>query len=192
MPCWGSSSGSKHLSPSPWSFPARVSLLRGLHEDILRWHAGTSEADPIDGIELLDHTDIEALDINPTFSVDIAEEHFKLMDNWDNPRWTTHDIRLYGSGTHPSSTSGPMITDILKQISSWDKLSDLSPTGWQALYKKLRRYSIKWKLALIPFEAINVKYEYHGHGLCTCGMGLLWWKKMGDALFLVLEYLSPR
>ena len=63
--------------------------------------------------------------------------------------------------------------------------------GWQAFYKKLRQFLMKWKIALLPFEVLSLRYELHGHGLCLCGLGLTRWKSMGDALFLVLEYLLP-
>ncbi len=63
--------------------------------------------------------------------------------------------------------------------------------GEAAFYKKLRRYSFKWKNSLVPFEAISLKYEYMGHNLCHCGLGLSRFQKMGNALFLILEYLLP-
>lgn len=79
----------------------------------------------------------------------------------------------------------------MKQISNWEKLSELTPTGWQAFYNKRRRFSLKWRVALVPFEAHNLKYECSGHGLCPCGLGIARWKRMGNALFLILEYLLP-
>jgi hypothetical protein len=138
--------------------------------------------------------DVERLDISPHLAVVIAEDHFGIVEGWDNPRWSQKDIKDFdgsAGGYRAPSTGGPHTPDILKQISSWDKLSDLSPTGWQAFYNRLRRFSFKWNIALMPFKAINLKYECRGHALCTCGLGLGRWKRMGDALFLVLEYLLP-
>ena len=43
----------------------------------------------------------------------------------------------------------------------------------------------------MPFGALNLKYQCFGHGLCTCGLGLTKYRSMGDALFLILEYLLP-
>ena len=137
---------------------------------------------------------VEALDISPTLAIGIAEDHLGIVEGWDNPRWSQKDIQDFGGSTggyQAPSTGGPNTPDILKHISSWDKLSDLSPTGWQAFYNRLRHFCFKWNIALMPFETINLKYECYGHALCTYGLGLAWWKHMGDALFLVLEYLLP-
>ena len=74
--------------PSPHQ---RVSLLWGLHEDVLRWHASTDDGDPIDGVDLLDSTDVEALDINPAFLVNIAENTSNSLitgTTHTGPRWT--------------------------------------------------------------------------------------------------------
>ena len=168
--------------------------MRGLQPEILLWHAGGPLGDPVCGCDFMEAPDVEALDITPDLAVDITEDHLDVVEHWDNPRWMQKDTRDFngqqGGYTAPS-TGGPHIPEILKQISNWDKLSDLTPTGWQAFYNKLRRFSFKWKIALIPFEAINLKYECSGHGLCTCGLGLARWKRMGDALFIILEYLLP-
>ena len=185
------------LSPrhgGPNSPRHRNALMRNLHPDILLWHAGGPCGDPVDGCDFMEAEDVEVLDITPGPAVDIAEDHFSIIHNWDNPRWMQKDSRDFrgrDGGYAAPSTGGPQVSDILKQISNWDKLSDLSPTGWQAFYNKLRRFSVQWKIALVPFDAINLKYESAGHGLCTCGLGLARWKSMGDALFIVLEYLLP-
>ncbi len=164
---------------------------RGLAPHILAWHAGApSGGDPINGTDFMEVPDVEALDISGDVAADIAECHFDLVKNWDNPRWTQH-FTSSNTGPMPSFTSGPSTTEILKQISSWVPLSDLSPTGWQTFYNKLRRFAGKWKIALMPFEAINLKYECQGHSLCLCGLGITRWRKMGDALFIILEYLLP-
>ena len=191
----GSGDGGDGLSPRMGharSPRQRAALMKDLGDDILLWHAGSkSDGDPIDGIDLMDSSDVEDLGVDPTYSAMISTEHLELLDNWSNPRWVSHDVRHYGDGYTPSALSGPNTTDILKQISGWEKLSDLTPTGWQAFYKKLRRYSFRWKIALVPFEAITLRYECQGHCLCLCGLGLTRWRKMGDALFMVLEYLLP-
>ena len=191
----GSGSGGDGLSPrtGPARSPRqRAALTKDLSDDILLWHAGNMiRGDPVEGIDCMETTDIEALDVDPLYSTMIAEEHYELIENWSNPRWVSHDNRHYGDGYTPSAFLGPNTTEIQKQISGWDKLSDLTPTGWQAFYKKLRRYSLRWKIALIPFEAINLRFECKGHGLCLCGLGLSRWRRMGDALFLILEYLLP-
>lgn len=191
----GSGDGGDGLSPrmGPARSPRqRAALTKDLSDDILLWHAGSlSCRDPVDGIDFLEASDVEALDVDSVYLVMILEEHLELVDNWSNPCWVSHDNRHYGAGYTPSAFLGPNITDILKQVSNWDKLSDLTPTGWQAFYKKLRRYSFRWKIALIPFEVINLRYECQGHGLCLCGLGLSRWRRMGDALFLVLENLLP-
>ena len=185
------------LSPrnnGPFSPRHRNALMRGLPPDILLWHAGGALGDPVCGCEFMEDVDVEALDILPELAVGIAEDHYGLVENWNNPRWLQKDRRDFGGredGYAAPSTGGPHIPDILKQISTWDKLSDLSPTGWQAFYNRLRRFCFKWNVALMPFEAINLKYECFGHALCTCGLGLARWKRMGEALFLVLEYLLP-
>ncbi len=170
----------------------RRTLLKGLDPHILQWHAGLPDGDPIDGVEFMEDSDVVALGIDPAFAPEMAEEHLDHIEHWTNPRWAAQDARHFGGSSYtPSSIAGPPITDILKQINTWDRLSDLSPTGWQAFYKKLRRYSLKWKISLVPFEAISLKYECLGHNLCHCGLGLARWRKMGDALFLILEQLLP-
>lgn len=47
--------------------------------------------DPVDGIDCMETTDIEALDVDPLYSAMIAEEHYELVENWSNPRWVSHD-----------------------------------------------------------------------------------------------------
>ena len=185
------------LSPrynGPNSPRHRNALTRNLTPDVLLWHAGGSKGDPVCGIDLMEAEDVEALEITPDPAVIIAEDHWHMIHNWDNPRWQQKDYRDFNAqqnGYSAPSTGGPHVLDILKQIANWDKLSDLTPTGWNAFYNKLRRFSLKWKIALVPFEAINLKYESGGHGLCTCGLGIERWKQMGDALFIILEYLLP-
>ena len=185
------------LSPrynGPNSPRHRHALMRGCSPNVLLWHAGGKLGDPVCGCDFMEAEDVEALEISPHLAVGIAEDHYGIVEGWDNPRWSQKDIRdFHGTyeGYRAPSTGGPHPADILKQISSWEKLSDLTPTGWQAFYNRLRRFSFKWNIALMPFEAINLKYECHGHALCTCGLGLARWKRMGDALFLVLEYLLP-
>ena len=142
----------------------------------------------------MEDVDVEALGIPNDLAIGVAEDHLDIVTNWVNPRWMQRDTRDFDAdenGYTAPSTGSPNITDILKQITSWDKLSDLSPTGWHAFYNKLHRFSFKWKIALMPFGAINLKYQCFGHGLCTCGLGLIRYKHMGDALFLVLKYLLP-
>ena len=186
------------LSPQyngPTSPRYRVAITRGLSDDILAWHAGTiTGGDAVDGIDFMEDPDVEALGITSDLSCGIAEDHFSIVTNWVNPRWMqrdTRDFQANENGYTAPSTGGPNITDILKQISNWDKLSDLTPTGLHTFYNKLRRHSFKWKIALMPFGALNLKYQCLGHGLCTCGLGLTRYKTMGDALFLILEYLLP-
>ena len=186
------------LSPrynGPTSPRHRLALTRGLDPCILAWHAGVEAGgDPVVGVDLMEDPDVEALGVPPEFAVDVAEDHMDIVENWTNPRWLQRDARDFNAtefGYSAPSTGGPNITDILKQITNWDKLSDLSPTGWHAFYNRLRRFSFKWKIALMPFGAINMKYQCFGHGLCTCGLGLDRYRRMGDALFLVLEYLLP-
>jgi hypothetical protein len=139
----------------------------------------------------METSDIEALGIDSAFAEEMAEDHLEYVEHWANPRWTSADSRHFGGSYTPSSLSGPPLSDILKQILTWEKLSDLSATGWQGFYKKLRRYSFKWKISLVPFEAISLNYEYMGHNLCHCGLGLARFRKMGDALFIILENLLP-
>jgi hypothetical protein len=152
-------------------------------------------ADPVLGSKLMEVPDVIGLGIDDSLAVSIAEAHFDILNHWENTKWAKATLRSFGDigfgPFSPPSSAGPNITEILKQIATWDKLSDLSPLGWQDFYTKIWRYSIKWRIALIPFEAINLKYECQGHGLCVCGLGLSRWKKMGDALFLILEYLLP-
>ncbi len=182
------------LSPRGGNTPSprqRLTLLKDIDPHILRWHAGTPDGDPIDGTDLMETPDVEALGIDSAFAPEMAEDHLEHIEHWANPRWTSADSRHYGGSYTPSSLSGPSLSDILKQIGTWDKLSDLSATGWQGFYKKLRRYSFKWKISLVPFEAISLKYEYMGHNLCHCGLGLARFRKMGDALFIILENLLP-
>ena len=185
------------LSPrytGPNSPRHRNALMRNLSPDILLWHAGGPNGDPVCGIDLVEAEDVEALKITPNPAVIIAEDYWHMTHNWDNPRWQQRDSRDFNAqpnGYSAPSTGGPHVSDILKQIANWEKLSDLTPTGWHAFYNKLRRFSLKWKIALVPFEAINLKYESGGHGLCICGLGLERWEQMGDALFVILEYLLP-
>ena len=186
------------LSPrfnGPSSPRYRLALTRGLNSDILAWHAGEpSGGDEVDGIDFMEEPDVEALGVTSDLACGVAEDHWNIVTNWVNPRWMQRDSRDFqatDNGYTAPSTGGPNITDILKQISNWDKLSDLSPTGLHAFYNKLRRHSFKWKIALMPFGALNLKYQCYGHGLCTCGLGLSRYKCMGDALFLTLEYLLP-
>jgi hypothetical protein len=186
------------LSPrynGPTSPRYRLALTRGLSADILAWHAGLgSGGDSVDGVDFLEDPDVEALGIPSDLACGVAEDHMDIVTNWVNPRWMqrdTRDFHAHENGYSAQSTGGPNITDILKQISNWEKLSDLTPTGLHTFYNKLRRHSFKWKIALMPFGAINLKYQCFGHGLCTCGVGLTRYKCMGDALFLILEYLLP-
>ena len=142
----------------------------------------------------MEDTDVAALGITPELACEVAEDHLDIVTHWMNPRWMqrdTRDFQANENGYTPPSTGGPNVDAILKQISTWDKLSDLTPTGLHAFYNKLRRHCFKWKLALMPFGALNLKYQCFGHGLCTCGLGLTKYKTMGDALFLILEYLLP-
>jgi hypothetical protein len=204
-----SSTGSQHrssprgtygdsLSPrfnGPTSPRYRLAITRGLSSEVLTWHAGTlSGGDAVDGIDFMEDTDVTALGITSDFSCEVAEDHLDIVTNWINPRWMQRDTRDFNAnefGYTAPSTGGPNVDAILKQISNWDKLSDLTPTGLHAFYNKLRRHCFKWKIALMPFGALNLKYQCFGHGLCTCGLGLTKYKSMGDALFLILEYLLP-
>jgi hypothetical protein len=171
------------------------SMLRGLEPHILAWHAGQLVGgDPIHGSPFMEAPDVEELDhIDPAVAARIAEDHFQLIREWENPQWHQADAKVFGSQPRFSapSSSGPNITDILKQIATWDKLSDLTLSGWLSFYNCLRRAALRWKIALMPFEAISLTYEYQGHNLCICGLGVNRWRRMGDALFLVLEYLLP-
>ena len=186
------------LSPrynGPSSPRHRLALTRNLAPEILAWHAGTpSGGDPVLGTDFMEAEDVEALGIPADLASNIAENHYDIETHWNNPRWMQRDERDFSAkeyGYHAPSTGGPDITNILKQVASWDKLSDLTPTGWHAFYNKLRRFCFKWKIALMPFGAINLKYQCFGHALCTCGLGLERYKLMGDALFSLLEYLLP-
>ncbi len=124
------------MTPTPCQ---RLTLLKDLDPHILQWHAGLPAGDPIDGAKFMESNDVEALGIDPAFAPEMAEEHLDHVEHWTNPRWAAHDTRLFGGSSYtPSSLAGPPIMDILKQISNWEKLSDLSATGWQAFYKKLR------------------------------------------------------
>jgi hypothetical protein len=184
-------------TPSPTSPTHRASLLQGLSPHILAWHAGRAGTlgDPVTGTHIMEPPDAELLGIDASMAVSLVEFHYDLVQNWESPRWVQANTRQFGTSGFgpfsPPSTSGPNITEIQKQLVNWDKLTDLSPAGWQIFYNKLRRGCRQWKIALMPFEAINLKYECQGHGLCVCGLGLTRWKKMGDALFTVLEYLLP-
>jgi hypothetical protein len=172
----------------------RLALTRDLSEDILLWHTGDpSDGDPLYGTSFMEAEDVVALGVDDIMALPIAEDHFNLVENWENARWVQQDRFFADMRTpySPPSNSGPNVTDILKQISTWDKLSDLTPCGWQDFYNKLRRSTPRWKISMMPFEAINLKYECKGHGLCVCGLGLVRWKRMGDVLFHVLEYLLP-
>ena len=175
-------------SPHPWD-----TLVRGLSTDILSWHAGVpTGGDAINGLDFMEVPDIEVLGVSGDVACFIVEYHYDIVQNWNNPRWVQRDQRDFSNSSYmPPSAAGPNTTDILKQLSVLDKLTDLTPTGWQTFYNKLRRQAIKWKIALVPFEAINLKYECQGHGLCVCGLGLIRWRKMGDALFVILENLLP-
>ena len=172
-----------------------TALTRGLNSDILAWPAGTQTGrDPVSGTDFMEAEDVKALGLPLDLAIGIADDHFDIVDNWTNPCWMQRDVCDFSAnvnGYTAPSTGGPDITNILKQLSSWEKLSDLTPTGWHAFYNKLRRFSFKWKISLMPFGAINLKYQCLGHGLCTCGVGLPHYKRMGDALFLILEYLLP-
>ena len=190
---YGDSLSPRYNGPSSPRY--RLAITRGLNSDILAWHAGApSGGDAVDGIDFMEEPDVEALGVTSDLACGVAEDHWNIVTNWVNPRWMQRDSRDFKAtedGYTAPSTGGPNITDILKQISNWDKLSDLSPTGLHAFYNKLRRHSFKWKIALMPFGALNLKYQCYGHGLCTCGLGLSRYKCMGDALFLILEYLLP-
>lgn len=178
----------------PTSPRHRLALTRGLGDDILAWHAGEPGGDCITGRDFMEDPDVEALGVPSELAVTVAEDHFDIVQNWVNPRWMQRDVRDFNAnedGYTAPSTGGPNITDILKQINSWDKLSDLSPTGWHAFYNKLRRFSLKWKISLMPFGAVNLRYQCQGHALCICGLGLVRYRSMGDALFLILEHLLP-
>ncbi len=185
-----SSNRTNFQAPTPWH---SHHALWGLEPHIITWHAGVLGGNPISGTDFMEVPDVEALDISGPLAVVIAESHYNMVQNWENPRWIQQDQRRFhhSDSGPPSATSGPNITDILKQISSWDKLSDLSPMGWQSFYNRLRRFADWWKIALMPFEAINLKYKCQGHGLCLCGLGITRWRRMGDALFIVLENLLP-
>jgi hypothetical protein len=184
-----------HTAPS--SPTHRASLLHGIPPHILAWHAGRpgNFGDPLTGSRIMETPDVELLGIDTKLSEMLVEFHYDLVWSWENPRWVQANTQTFGTSGFgpfsPPSTSGPNITEIHKQLANWDKLTDLSPAGWQMFYNKLRRGCKQWKIALMPFEAINLKYECQGHGLCVCGLGLTHWKIMGDALFTILEYLLP-
>ena len=182
---------SPHYKPQP-SPSQRISLTRNLSTDMLAWHAGSADGDPLHGAALIEPEDVLALGLAPKHANLVAEEHCDMMEHWNNNRWISRDTLHYGKGSYtPPSLAGPHIETISKQLATWDKLSDLSPLGWLGFYTRLRRLSFRWKISLMPFEAISLNYEYLGHCLCHCGLGLTRWRLMGDALFLVLEYLLP-
>jgi hypothetical protein len=140
------------LSPrfnGPSSPRYRLAITRGLNSDILAWHAGApSGGDAVDGIDFMEEPDFEALGVTSDLACGVAEDHWNIVTNWVNPRWMQRDswdFKATEDGYTAPSTGGPNITDILKQISNWDKLSDLSPTGLHAFYNKLRHHSFKWK-----------------------------------------------
>lgn len=54
-------------------------LMRGLHPDILLWHAGGTLGDPVCGCDFMEAEDVEKLDITPEYSVEIAEDHFSSL-----------------------------------------------------------------------------------------------------------------
>jgi hypothetical protein len=162
--------------------------MHNLPPHILAWYAGNARGDAVAGTSLLETPDIEGLTtMEENLAEIVAESHYDLMENWDNAQWIQHDACNFHHTPHgpfsPSSSSGPSFTDILKQITAWDKLSDLSPTGWLRFYNKLRRLAGKWKVALMPFEAIDLRYKFQGHCLCICRVGLLKWKKWGTLFF---------
>ena len=132
-------------------------LTHGLTQDILSWHAGVPDGDPVDRCNIMDESDMESLGIDPAFAIPLAKEHYAPIEHWDNAKWVASDRQHHGGSYTLSALSDHNITDILKQIANWDKLSDITPIGWQAFYSKLRWHSYKWKIALVPFEAINLK-----------------------------------
>jgi hypothetical protein len=86
----------------------------------------------VDGIDFLEDPDVEDLGITSELAGGVAEDHFNIVTNWVNPccmQWDTRDFHAKDNGYNAPSTGGPNVTDILKQISNWDKLSDLTPTG---------------------------------------------------------------
>ena len=177
------------LSPrynGPSSPRHQLALTRGLAPEILAWHSGsTTVGQAVYGCDFMEAEDVEPLGIPTDLAQGVAEDHYDIVTNWVNPRWMQRDSRDFDAdenGYTAPSTGGPNITDILKQITNWDKLGDLSPTGWHAFYNRLRRFCFKWKIALMPFGAINLKYQCFGHGLCTCGLGLIRYKRMGMPL----------
>ena len=155
---YGDSLSPRYNGPSSPRY--RLAITRGLSDDILAWHAGAiSGGDAVDGIDFLEDPDVEALGITSDLACGVAEDHMDIVTNWVNPRWMQRDSRDFHAqenGYTAPSTGGPNITDILRQISNWDKLSDLSPTGLHAFYNQLRRHSFKWKIALMPFGALNL------------------------------------
>ena len=94
----------------------------------------------------MEDPNVIALGITSEFAPGVAEDHFDIVQNWVNARWMQRDTRDFQAtdyGYSALSTGSPNVTDILKQISNWDKLGDLTPTGLHAFYNKLRRYSFK-------------------------------------------------
>ena len=97
--------------------------------------------DVVDGIDFMEDTDVAALGITPDLACEVAEDHLDIITNWINPRWMQRDTWEFHAneiGYMAPSTGGPNVDAILKQISNWDKLSDLTPTGLHAFYNKLR------------------------------------------------------
>ncbi len=101
----------------------------------------------------------------------ILESHDQLLD--DERLKLGLDTR--GALKHPAS----------------DRLSDMTPEGWMELYKSLRHNCIYFGVVLTPFKAFVMKYSSRGHGLCLCGLGVMKYRRMGHALFAVLQQLLP-
>ncbi len=59
----------------------RLTLLKDIDPHILQWHTGTSDGDPIDGTDLLETPDVEALGIDPAFAQEMAEDHLEHIEH---------------------------------------------------------------------------------------------------------------
>ncbi len=99
------------MSPrfKPVPSPSQRSLLtRILSPDILAWHAGKVDADPLAGITLMEPEDACTLGISLKHATLVSEEHLEMVEHWNNNHWISQDTLHYGKGSYtPPSLSGP-------------------------------------------------------------------------------------
>jgi hypothetical protein len=89
-----------------------------------------------------------------------------------------------------SNTFGPQVNRILeKSLKLFPVLESTTTTNAVEFYDWLKETAANNLLALMPFDAIMLRFGFKG--LCVPGLGVTWYSRMGKALMDLLPCLVP-